>query len=337
MAIMNVQFYIKDVLGQDIQLNPLAKNRLVNLPVYIKETYQLLQGQLYQKELVFAQPKDLENISTLQIEKQFALLKKTFPIIVLIVPQIAAYNRKRLIEKGINFIVPGKQLFLPDLLIDLRERDLNENVRRKSPTLLPSAQFMVIYHIIHRDEKWQLGDHPFKAIAEKTGYTAMAITKAIDNLKHEEIVDVTGEKEKFIRFRLNRAELWNDLVKRKLLINPILKKVYVDDKPTEPFMLLAGTSALPEYSDMNPGRQLNYATDRTTFYDLREKQSLTNLNEQEGKFGLEVWKYDPLKLVAGLPNDLAVVDPLSLYLSLKNHTDERIEMALDQIINKYIW
>ena len=38
-----------------------------------------------------------------------------------------------------------------------------------------------------------------------------------------------------------------------------------------------------------------------------------------------------------MPNDPPVVDPLSLYLSLQEHTDERIEMALEQIINKQTW
>ena len=38
-----------------------------------------------------------------------------------------------------------------------------------------------------------------------------------------------------------------------------------------------------------------------------------------------------------MPNDIAVVDPLSLYLSLKDSTDERIEMALEKIIKDYIW
>lgn len=334
---MDIQIYIKEVLGRDMALHPLPKSRMANLPVYIGEGYQLYLGNLYQKELLFAQPKDLEYFSILQTEKQFAQLKKNFPTIVLLMPQITAYNRKRLIDKGINFIVPGKQLFLPDLLIDLRESDLGENTKRKNATLLPSAQFLVIYHIIHRHDKWKLEDHSFKAIAEKTGYTAMAITKAIENLRYEEIIDVTGEKEKFIRFRLDRAELWNDLMKRKLLINPVLKKVFIDVKPHKPFMLLAGASALPEYSDMNPTRQLHYAIDRTSFYNLQEQGSLVNLNEQEGKFGLEVWKYDPKKLAGELPNDQAVIDPLSLYLSLQADTDERTEMALEQIIAKYIW
>lgn len=334
---INIAPYIKDVLGQAIQLDFLPKSRLAGLPLYIRETYELLQGELYRRKLVFAYPKDLTHISILQTEKQFDLLKKTFPTVVLLMPQITAYNRQRLIEKGINFIVPGKQLFLPALLMDLRENDLADNVKRKSKTLLPSAQFLVIYHLIHRYEKWQMEDHPFKAIAEKTGYSPMAITKAVDNLNKEEIVEVTGDKEKFIRFRLDRGELWNDLLHRKLLINPVLKKVYADDKPVKPFMLLAGVSALPEYSDMNPSRQPNYAVDRNTFYKLQEQGSLLNLNEQEGKIGLEVWKYHPGKLAGELQTELPVVDPLSLYLSLRDHTDERVEMALDQIIEKQIW
>ena len=334
---MDIQYYIKEVLGRDIHPHPLPKNRLANLPVYISEGYQLFLAELYQKELVFAQPKDLEYFSILQTEKQFTQLKKTFPTIVLLMPQITAYNRKRLIDKGINFIVPGKQLFLPDLLIDLRETDLGENTRRKNVTLLPSAQFLVIYHIIHRHDKWKLEEHPFKAIAEKTGYTPMAITKAIENLKYEEIVDVSGEKEKFIRFRLDRAELWHDLMNRKLLASPVLRKVYVDGYRHKPVLLLAGMSALPEFSDMNPSRQFTYAIERKMFYDLQDGNNWTDLNESEGEAGLEVWKYDPKKLVGELPTDLAVVDPLSLYLSLQDSTDERTEMALEQIMEKYIW
>ena len=50
-----------------------------------------------------------------------------------------------------------------------------------------------------------------------------------------------------------------------------------------------------------------------------------------------MWKYNPLVLVGELPNDLSVVDPLSLYLSLQDNHDERIEMALDKIIEQYIY
>ena len=62
-----------------------------------------------------------------------------------------------------------------------------------------------------------------------------------------------------------------------------------------------------------------------------------NLNDQEGKYALEVWKYNPITLLDNCLNDKKVVDPISLYLSLKDNRDERIEIALDQILENLIW
>jgi hypothetical protein len=79
------------------------------------------------------------------------------------------------------------------------------------------------------------------------------------------------------------------------------------------------------------------AIEKTVFYGLQKSNALVNPNDYEGRYALEVWKYNPLVLVDELPNDRPVVDPLSLYLSVKDSTDERIEMALDKILEKFIW
>ena len=165
----------------------------------------------------------------------------------------------------------------------------------------------------------------------------MAITRAVENLKQHELLEVTGDKEKFIHFNLDRHQLWNEALNRNLLINPVLKQVYVDEKPLGRFMLHSNASALPEYSDMNPSRQEFYAIDKNDFYELQRKNSLVNINNHEGRYCLEVWKYNPELLNEMALPDGSVVDPLSLYLSLKDNHDERIEMALEQIIDKTIW
>lgn len=188
----------------------------------------------------------------------------------------------------------------------MKESFTNLHARPKKETLLPSAQFLLIYHIIHRNNSWKLEEHSFKEIAKKTGYTAMAITKAIDDLKYFELIDVIGEKEKYIRFRLERNKLWPDLEKRELLVNPVLKRVF-------------------------------FAIGEKVFYKLQKTNTLVNPNENEGRYCLEVWKYSPKILVGELPHETPVVDPLSLFLSYKNSHDERVEMALEQIIEKYIW
>jgi len=330
--------YIEETLGIQPTATPIAKSYLDRLPMYIHETFKLYSTNLFNTGIILAELKNEDELSIQQTEKQVQQIKNLLNLkVVVVLENVQAYNRKRLIEKGINFIVPGKQLYMPDMLIDLRESFVHPKVKQKNETLLPSAQFILIYHIIHRNQQWKLEEHPFKEIAQKLAYTPMAITNAIDNLKYHELIEVEGEKEKFIRFRYDRHELWNIAHQQNLLVNPVIKTVYVDEKPESLFLLQSNASALPEYTDLNPSRQEYFAIEKTVFYGLQKSNALVNPNEYEGRYALEVWKYNPLTLVDELPNDMAVVDPLSLYLSVKESRDERIEMALEQILEKFIW
>jgi len=330
--------YIEETMGIQPTATPLAKSYLERLPMYIHETFKLYSINLFNTGIILAELKNEDELSIQQTEKQVQQIKNLLNLkVVVVLENVQAYNRKRLIEKGINFIVPGKQLYMPDMLIDLRESFVHPKVKQKNETLLPSAQFILIYHIIHRNQQWKLEEHPFKEIAQKLAYTPMAITNAIDNLKYHELIEVEGEKEKFIRFRYDRHELWNIAHQQNLLVNPVIKTVYVDEKPESLFLLQSNASALPEYTDLNPSRQEYFAIEKTVFYGLQKSNALVNPNEYEGRYALEIWKYNPLTLVDELPNDMAVVDPLSLYLSVKESRDERIEMALEQILEKFIW
>lgn len=329
---------MQEVLGTDIAAVPVEPGVLRNFPLYISENYRAYDASLFKHYFLLIELKNEQAFSIAQIEKHLHMLRDSFnQSVVLLCNDISSITRKRLIEKGINFIVPGNQLYLPDFFIDLRERFQNARSEHKTVQLLPSAQFLLIYHILHRYEKWKIEEHSFKEIAEHTGYTAMAVTKAVENLKHHELIEVRGAKEKKIRFNLERHELWNVSMQQNLLVNPVIRTVYVDERPEDVFLLMSNASALSEYSDMNPSRQLYCAIEKNIFYGLLKSNLFKNLNEHEGKYGIEVWKYNPEKLVAEMPNERSVVDPLSLYLSLKNSHDERIEMAREQIIEKFIW
>jgi hypothetical protein len=164
----------------------------------------------------------------------------------------------------------------------------------------------------------------------------MGITRAVENLKYHELIETTGEKEKFIRFMFDRQQMWHNAEQQNILTNPVLKRVYVDEKPREIFMLHSYNSALPKYSDINPTQQEFYAIERNMFYVLQKSNALINANKYEGKYCLEVWKYNPETIVNQLRNRTQVVDPLSLYLCFKESEDERVEMAMEQIIEKFI-
>jgi DNA-binding MarR family transcriptional regulator len=330
--------YINETLGVNAVENSIQNKELGNLPMYITQAYKLYNMELLNRELVMVALKNEDELSILQVDKHLQLLKNEFnKVVVLVLENLPAYNRKRLIERGINFIVPNKQLYLPELLINLSENYSHPKTKQKNKNLMPSSQFLLLYHIIHGNTNWNMEEHSFKEIAKKLEYTPMAVSYAVEDLMQNELIEVSGEKEKYVKFKFERKELWRRAEEQNLLTSPVLKTVYVDDLPSNVYMLRANASALPEYTSLNPSKQDYYAIEKSSFYFLQKNNGLINANNREGKYAIEVWKYNPSILADEMPNHQSVVDPFSLCLSLKDNHDERVEMALEQIIEKQVW
>jgi len=332
----NIIKYVGEVLGIEIRINKFEKEDYNTLPLFIESIYTLYETVLFDKELIVAKYKESEDFSIKKTNTHFALINEIkHKNVVLILDSISSIMRKRLIEKKISFIVPNKQLYLPELLIQLQERFSIPVIKKEKQKLLPSAQLILLYHFSNKEINLELLS--FKQLAHKLNYTQMAITKAIDNLKQLSLITVEGEKEKFIRFKISRKKLWSEIIERNLFVNPVFKSVYIDIIPQSVKLLRSYTSALPEYSNMNPSKQTYFAIEKSLFYQLEKENEFLNINLYEGKYCLEVWKYNPAKLVENIKNEAQAVDPLSLYLCLKNSKDERIEMAIEQIIKTYRW
>jgi len=324
--------YLNETLGLQVVANPITKSSLGRLPLYISQTYHLYNVSLFNKEVVFAELMTEEGLSILRIEKQVQLIRKELKkIVVVVLENMQAYNRKRLIDKCISFVVPGKQMYLPDLLIDLQESFQRYDTQKS--VLIPSAQVLLIYKILSGDFKWQIEEYPFKHIAEKFGYTPMTITKAIANLKNHDLIEVLGGKEKFIRFKYEKKALWKKVKNKNIFTNPVLKTIFIDEKPKGLNLPKSNVSALPYFTSLNPSNQEYYAIEKGQFYSLQEDNVFKNENLTEGKYALEVWKYKPLNM----HTELGVVDPISLFLSLNYKKDERIQMALNEILKKHVW
>ena len=144
--------YIQVTLGVDLNPVKVEGPESERLPFFLKTLYQLYRANILGRDLLLAEMKNANVTTIQQIEKHFQLIRETFGIFTVLVAQnIPAFSRKRLIEKGINFIVPGKQMYLPALMVDLRET--YSKPQNNKQTLLPSAQCILLYHILHRNEK----------------------------------------------------------------------------------------------------------------------------------------------------------------------------------------
>ncbi len=95
---------------------------------------------------------------------------------------LPTYVRKRLIEKGISFVVPGVQMYLPALGMDMRSRA----VRQKPLTVdrfSPATQVVLIYWLLGRIE----GVVTPLELSKWLGYSAMTMSRAVDELEASKV------------------------------------------------------------------------------------------------------------------------------------------------------
>ena len=318
----NLAKYIEDTLGVKIVIKDVAPDKLKALPFFMVNDYDFKKTKLFNREIIFMLVK--ENFTAEKIRKHLDIAQKTFnAIIIAVIEPIEAYNRLRLVEKKVPFIIPGKQMYMPYLLIDFKEYAV---IKREIPQIMqPAAQCLLLYHI----QVQSLEGLNLKSIAEKLYYNPMTITRAAYFLHNTGICKLEGTKDKFLRFEKNAREIWNET--KTMVTNPVKKSIYYTGWVNDKNLYKTNINALAHYSDINDD-VIEYYAVKPGYTKFIEGANLKNFGQNEGNICIEEWKYDP-----GLLAKDGIVDPLSLYLSLNDMRDERIEMALEQIIEKYIW
>jgi hypothetical protein len=116
------------------------------------------------------------------------------------------------------------------------------------------------------------------------------------------------------------------------MCNPVKKRVWLRQnnksrEMIEKFGLISGLTALANYSMLNQPVIPVYAMDIKAWKKTGAIQEVSS--EEEADAQLELWSYNP-KLFA----QDGLVDPFSLYLSLQDVKDERVEAALEKLIEK---
>ena len=90
---------------------------------------------------------------------------------------------------------------------------------------------------------------------------------------------------------------------------------------------------MSQHSGIVDDRVPNLAMRREGFRRLLEKQRLHGCPDRvEADARIETWKYAPALL-----SDGNAVDPLSLYLSLKDSPDERVQSELADMMENVPW
>jgi len=316
--------YLHDALSVDVVTKPW---RVVErLPRFLRERYEFAQTEILETPCLFVIDLNPVEEPPATVRKHLDLLRiKDGRDIIYVRQQVTAYNRKRLIEQKIPFIVPGNQMYLPMLAIDLREHF--RQMCAEPVVFSPATQAVVIHTLLH-DAKEEL--IPLD-MARRLGYSAMTMTRAFNELEAAKLATTTARgRERCLRFLGTRRETWEKA--QPYLRSPVMKRLFIEHHV--PLAgLRAGLTALAEYSMLSPPTHPTLVVSGDQWNEFRQHHKVPQIHEADpdGR-EVQVWSYPPILFARK-----DVVDPLSLYLSLKEDHDERTQASLDEMMRKLGW
>ncbi len=318
--------YLETLSGVRPDLTPAGASAL---PLFLRERYEVLSARLFGRKFLLAlEAEGWEGGSPGEYGKQVETMRKELGgAVAVVLPILPSYARNRMVQMGIPFIVPGSQIFLPDSVIDLRENFPQPNPKSRE-TFSPAAQCTVLYHLLRAP----LNGISLKEISRKVEYSQMMITKVKDELEAAGISrTVRSGRSMVLEFTAQGRPLWELMLAR--LNSPVKKPRWVQwQNPGHP-ALLAGMTALSRRTMIADDRLPTYALTLPAFQDFLEQGVCVGCRDAEhATASLEIWSYPPQLL-----GDDTMVDPLSLYLSLRTSGDERVQQQLEQLILEVKW
>lgn len=314
-----------NIAGTSIGLIPVKDNILDGLPIDIYVRFKFFEGHFKDVRLLFLKHKNLtDSLTPAKCRKISVKISAALSIpVAFIFEKLQPIVRRRMVEQGVFFVISGKYAFLPNLFVNTLESKIPSKV---SQTLSSTAQYIFLYYMQRKECRFST----IREIQDQTTFSYLQIVRAIKELECSGLCEseYIPPKEKRIQFQSKSRGTWNKAV--PFLRNPVKRTVFTDDEiHCMEDIRISGCNALAHYSDLNPVRQRVMALSKKTYMDTTLSGLATN--PVEGNTVLQEWAYPPTIL------DGEYVDPLSLWLSLKDNQNPRIRIALDHIIDNMTW
>ncbi len=297
------------------------------LPLFLRDMYDFYMISMLNDSLLLMAAGEKREQTPATVRKHLVQVQEMSGYeVVYLKDSVSAYNRKRLIEHKVPFIIPGNQMYLPMLGIDLREHFRKQ--REETTKFSPSTQAVVLYAIYHKEQKMFTP----KEMAKHLGYSAMTMTRAFDELEQAGIGEHTVKgRERCLHFHDKGKVLWDSVM--QFMKTPVLKRVYVHLPRDKEPGVYAGLDALARYTMLANPKNHVYACSGTKWKNYRLQDNITKVPMPEpDSIQIEVWSYDPWLFA-----DNMTADRLSLFLSLRDTSDERVESALNEMMEGMRW
>ena len=203
--------------------------------------------------------------------------------LLLLLPTIDSVVRRNLLNRRINFVVPGQQIYFPELYISLKESESIKHINPKQLSL--PAQVLVLYHL----HKRSLAETPLSEIAKLIGYSNKTISLVVPELQNLGIAKLVSRtnRTKTLSFYRSGIELWNQI--EKYLQNPIAATGYTNKniESLNPVKCVGATT----YNSTPENQFIEYCITQNEARSNNVKLYVT----ERGR-SVRLWRYNPRTL-----------------------------------------
>lgn len=310
--------FLKMIFGEEVSIKEYTK--LNGLAYSLISSYEFLLVRVGEVEFVVILPLYVQpTIPTLKKHITKIMAAAALPVVYL-GRGLSHSKIQGLIRDRIPFIEEEKQIYLPFLGAYLTSKE-KHNSSLYDKFSIP-AQLLAMMFLYNAD-----GSLPLKKAISFLPYSAMSISRALKELEATGLFYVKRDGvSKIIRADLVKKELFEEMVDK--FNSPVKAWGYIASDRINEKMVMAGEDAMAEVSMLAPPNLKNYAV----FEKEMDKGLLSGeLLDNKAQSKLELWYYPPL-----LFSKTNIPDPISLVLSLSNIHDERLEQAIEKVMNE-LW
>lgn len=321
--------YVEDAFGQQLGLVPVTPT---NLPHFILDRYAIWQGSLNGRSLLLMAIREIlppGSGATAQYLKHRDLVQRELgaDLVLLLLDRAPNAIRRQMVDRKIGFIASGAQLYVPEAFLDLRERAPAFAIA-SAASISPTTQFLLLAIMQGRS----LGDLNLTELADDLGVSIMSISRTLDELEALQLAKAHHVgRQRRLHMLLRGQKLWEAV--QAQLQSPVRKVRVVYAQDGEKIGPLAGTSALARYTMLAPPRTETRAILAASWKNLAAADTLRPATAfDDERIEVQTWTYDPRILARN-----GVIDPLSLYLSVRGSPDERVAQAAEELLETFEW
>lgn len=305
-------------------------DRMMGLPAWITASANFFVIRVdEEKRIYLIEPKtklafdQLVNIHR-QVEKRLR------GVVLLIADKLNTKFRSPFVKNNIPFVYKGKSLFAPTLGLKLFDYKEGKEARKRvieeaiSPFELKLIEGFLTGFI--KQEKYNLDQLILILSQNQYECSKTKLSHAVKHLIEMDFMTVDGHgPNRQVMFN-PRDQIWEELKQRE--IKPFLKRVEAAVSVTGRNFIYSGETALAHYSDLSSPEQKHIGITNKELADLESKTPEEDTTQSKVVF--EVFKESPRLFARD-----GYLSPIEVFMTFKNHPDERIHMSLEQMLSAF--